>query len=343
MSASLVNLVRHTVKFHSFQKIFVGTSGYGWNVIQQPVRFASNKHFDPRGRKYRRRKGTPSYMKQLMELKTPDMDTPDKVRMHMKKFGVLSRDTFMEYVDISCTNMVFDEFLPPEGDGKSSLLSVQKGKDVWKGSLLKGKNVIDRRKLKQYDTAYDDKTFADMAQSQLIKTYTLLQDVKANEDELHQLVSNFAYPKLVFGLEFKTFRWKFVESIEPPRVVHIRTNKMMADDNLYAQVTVRCHTRQILAIYDRFGRLMYGSETLPRDVLEYVVFEKHIVNMYGEWRLHSKITPSWMPQQAPLIKTLVKPEIPDREKIQKEIDTLVSGNEVDNEDETEKQEVQATK
>lgn len=51
---------------------------------------------------------------------------------------------------------------------------------------------------------------------------------------------------------------------------------------------------QILAVYDRFGRLIQGSEILRKDVLEYIVFEKHLANEYGAWRIHGKIIPSWM-------------------------------------------------
>lgn len=50
----------------------------------------------------------------------------------------------------------------------------------------------------------------------------------------------------------------------------------------------------MLAIYDRFGRLIQGSEILRKDVLEYIVFEKHMANEYGTWRIHGKIIPSWM-------------------------------------------------
>ena len=72
-----------------------------------------------------------------------------------------------------------------------------------------------------------------------------------------------------------------------------------------------CHFDfQTLALYDRFGRLMYGSEELIKDVLEYVVFEKHISDIYGLWRVHDKIIPKWMPQREPLIKTYVKPNLP---------------------------------
>lgn len=64
---------------------------------------------------------------------------------------------------------------------------------------------------------------------------------------------------------------------------------------------------QVLAIYDRFGRLAYGSEKLAKDCLEYVVFEKHIADEYGCWRVHGKILPDWLPGQQPIIRTMRKP------------------------------------
>ena len=63
---------------------------------------------------------------------------------------------------------------------------------------------------------------------------------------------------------------------------------------------------QTLAIYDRFGRLMLGNEEQPKDVLEYLVLERHLVNPYGSWRLHGKIVPSWAPAKDPVIKVMLR-------------------------------------
>ncbi|CAG5075523.1 Similar to mRpL45: Probable 39S ribosomal protein L45 [Cotesia congregata] len=69
-----------------------------------------------------------------------------------------------------------------------------------------------------------------------------------------------------------------------------------------------------LAVYDRFGRLIHGSEIVKKDVLEYVVFEKHIANQYGTWRIHAKIIPPWMPEKEHAKRTYVlQPESPDDE------------------------------
>jgi len=75
-----------------------------------------------------------------------------------------------------------------------------------------------------------------------------------------------------------------------------------------------------LAIFDRFGRLAFGHETLPKDVLEYVVFEKHLTSPYGSWRLHDKIIPSWTaPRENALIRSYIKPKLleVDEEAIKK--------------------------
>lgn len=48
---------------------------------------------------------------------------------------------------------------------------------------------------------------------------------------------------------------------------------------------------------------MYGDPVIPKDVLEYVVFEKHIANEYGIWRIHGKVVPDWMPEREPIRRT----------------------------------------
>ncbi|NWT76239.1 RM45 protein, partial [Prunella himalayana] len=128
-----------------------------------------------------------------------------------------------------------------------------------------------------------------------------------NKQKLHSLVTERCYPDMVRGNRYKTIRWRFLESLEPPRVVHVRCESVLNRGNLYGQVTVRMHSRQILAIYDRFGRLMYGGEEVPKDVLEYVVFERYLVNPYGTWRMHGKIIPEWAPPKDPIIKTVMIP------------------------------------
>ncbi|KAM6114918.1 large ribosomal subunit protein mL45 isoform 2-T2 [Phoenicopterus ruber ruber] len=173
---------------------------------------------------------------------------------------------------LACTADIIDPYIPPEGDARLTSLS----KDGLKQKM---------EKLKQ----------------------TAASQLAFNKQKLHSLVTERCYPEMVRGNRYKTIRWSFVESLEPPRVVHVRCDSIVNRGNLYGQVTVRMHTRQILAIYDRFGRLMYGGEQVPKDVLEYVVFERYLVNPYGTWRMHGKIVPEWAPPKDPIVKTVMIP------------------------------------
>lgn len=43
----------------------------------------------------------------------------------------------------------------------------------------------------------------------------------------------------------KTVRWKFIESLQLPRTVHVRCTDVITKDNVFAQITVRFHTQQV--------------------------------------------------------------------------------------------------
>lgn len=59
-----------------------------------------------------------------------------------------------------------------------------------------------------------------------------------------------------------------------------------------------------MALYDRFGRLLYGNERIAKDVLDFIVFEKHLTDTYGKWRIHGKIKPQWELPNYELVKTM---------------------------------------
>ncbi|XP_046570350.1 probable 39S ribosomal protein L45, mitochondrial [Haliotis rubra] len=289
------------------------------------VRYPSSKHFNPKFRKLRRKK--------VMKIDLPDYGkvmkdrnmSADEKHKQMKEDKIPPPRIFQERpINISCTSAIFEPFVPPEGDGKSSFLSTEGVKQKYTEFEKKGKSFMALRKVRQFEDDFDTKDFAQQAQDILMEAQKCLEDVRGNKNRLHELVSEKGYVEMVFGLENKTFRWGFVESIEPPRVTHVRTTEVLGKDNLYAQVTVRMHTKQILAIYDRFGRLMYGSETIPKDCLEYVVFEKHIANVYGQWRVHGKIIPDWMPPREPLIKTYRVPKFEPLEELEEDTSSSTS-------------------
>lgn len=130
-----------------------------------------------------------------------------------------------------------------------------------------------------------------------------ISNKRDTEERLHDLVTEHAYGDMVKGLEQKTIVWKFIESIEAPQVIKVGHVPMLEEDNLYAQITVRFHTKQTLAVYDRFGRLVHGSPDSPRNVLENVCFERHLYDEYGMWRIHAKLPTDTYPRE-PMRRTV---------------------------------------
>ena len=48
---------------------------------------------------------------------------------------------------------------------------------------------------------------------------------------------------------------------------------------------------QILAVTDLHGRRVKGDKKKPKTVTDYVVFERHLTNPYGQWKIIGKIAP----------------------------------------------------
>ncbi|KAL0818737.1 hypothetical protein ABMA28_008068 [Loxostege sticticalis] len=274
-------------------------------VYTQASRTTTSKHWDPKFKKLRAKK----FLKVDLPNFNEDFDTMsrEKLRQKMKERGVLPPRPWMERpFYISATGGVFEPYVPPEGDGKASIVSASRAKQTVELLEKKSKSMMAIRKIKSFEEDFDSKQFAGIAQDIYIKAHESLANNDKRTLRLH--VTEKAYPEFRHNALHKTIHWKFLESLEPPRVVHARCTDVISKENIFGQVTVRFHTRQQLAVYDRFGRLIHGSEILAKDVLEYVVFEKHLSNLYGTWRVHDKLIPDWMPPKDPSKLTRVQPE-----------------------------------
>ncbi|KAJ0172061.1 hypothetical protein K1T71_012034 [Dendrolimus kikuchii] len=287
----------------------IGSFRLGPTVLcLQQTRTTINKHYNPKFKKERKGK--------VLKVELPDFNedvnklSPEKIRQKMKERGLLPPRAWMERpFYISATGGVFEPYIPPEGDGKASLVSPARAKQAVQLLEKKSKSMMAIRKIKSFDEEFDSSEFTSIAQNIYIKAHESL----ANNDKkaLRVYVTEKAYPEFRHNSHLKTIHWKFLDSLEPPRVVHARCTDVVTKENIFGQITVRFHTRQQLAVYDRFGRLIHGSEILAKDVLEYIVFEKHLSNLYGTWRIHDKIIPDWAPPKEPskLTRIEVVPEV----------------------------------
>ncbi|KAI0990083.1 hypothetical protein GJ496_001842 [Pomphorhynchus laevis] len=251
-----------------------------------------NKHYDPRFSKLRAdsviKVDLPSYTKQR---ERQSMDVAAR-REFFRKEG-LPQETSFNYmpINLSSTGELMEPYVPRKEDGKST--SIQSGIHHKLGDLMsKGYNIKHVRKIREFEESFDPDYFCTLAKESYINAYDAL--MQRDADKLHDLVTEFSYVPFVSSIENKSLEWKWVRSLQAPSIVQIRTGEMMSKKMVFAQITMRFFYKQILALYDRFGRILYGNPDLEQDALEFVVFERLLSNPYSNWRLHGKITPHWM-------------------------------------------------
>ncbi|XP_045460348.1 probable 39S ribosomal protein L45, mitochondrial [Harmonia axyridis] len=282
------------------------------NNLKETVRFSRQKHWNPKFKWLRAQKvikvDLPNFREDTESLSEEEM------KSRMKERGLLPRAPYIEVpIYISSTGGIFEPYIPPEGDGKVSPISAQGAKQKLQFLEKKSKTMMAIRKVRQFEEDFETPKFL----KQVEEIYKKMHECMAKQDleEIQQYITEKAYPEVIHNLESKTIRWRFLDNIELPYIVHARWTDVISKENIFAQITVRFHTKQCLAIYDRFGRLMHGSEILAKDVLEYIVFEKHLSNEYGKWRIHSKIIPDWLPPKEPCKNTYIKPKEPTVEEL----------------------------
>jgi len=275
--------------------------------IRTHITKAPNHHTKAKWRLFRREK--------VLDVDLPDFDKDRKLRTFtlqeqrefFKREGIPPvRNAEYKPLYIDASTEAFEAYVPPEGDGKATLMSKDRLNQFY--TSLK-KNLATRKHsstIRKHEPDFEPLLFADIAQQKYIDAHQAL--MHRDEERLIQLVTPGSFAEMSRGLRYKTLRWKWIEEIEPSYVVAIKSGEILKGMTM-AQITVRMHSKQTCAIYDRFGRLMFGNETVSKDVLEYIVFERVLTYPYSQWRVHSKIVPSWLPSTAPLLYTFEKPEI----------------------------------
>ncbi|XP_075146435.1 mitochondrial ribosomal protein L45 [Haematobia irritans] len=301
----ILSSTRHCIKF--LQHLQPGMLSPGVQALMQTqqVRHRQTKHWNPKFKKLRKLKFVKMDIPDFNE-KTSDLPK-DELKKRMKERGFVPPRPWLERpFHISSTGGIFEAYVPPEGDGKKSFISTAGAKQKFEFLEKKSKSMLAVRKIRGYEEDFDTDNFPSIAQDIYIAAHKYMAE--KDKHKLREHITERCYPEMMHNVKDKTIHWTFLKSLEPPRMVHARVTDVISKENLFAQVTVRFHTQQMLAIYDRFGRLMHGSEILAKDVLEYVVFEKHISNEYGRWRLHDKIIPDWLPpkQPAPITYQLIE-------------------------------------
>lgn len=259
----------------------------------QPVRYIA-KHWNPKFKKERARKVFKINLSP--EALSPKVSSEIDIFQQLKKQGyqAVMQEPEMSMTFLTMGNII-EPYEPPGGDGKYSNVSAKSALYNAVDVNHKRKNFMAMRRLKTYIPDFHMGSFADEAINIYIKAHEAL--AKHDYLTLSEYVTEFAFINMTEGLLNKTIVWKFLEVLETPKAVQTRVGSLLGDIDNFCQITLRLHTQQILCIYDRFGRRIQGSEILKKDVMEYVVFERHLSNRNGAWRILAKIFPkNYVPQ-----------------------------------------------
>lgn len=153
-------------------------------------------------------------------------------------------------------------------------------------------------KMRKHVSPFPKREFARSAQKQFIAVNNALQlDSKPAKRLVREHMVLIAADQLgdAFRSEKTRVHWRFVDQVEPPRIVHAAVAGGDGKEDLWVQVTVRMCTRQIIATRDRLGRHASGSTRVPKTVLDFVVFERHVIDPYSRWRICGKVEPRGEP------------------------------------------------
>lgn len=139
----------------------------------------------------------------------------------------------LKYHTFNFLGGTFEPYVPPEGDGKASLASAARAKQAVELLEKKSKSMMAIRKIKSFEEDFDSKEFCGQAQEIYIKAHESLAN---NDKDLRYYVTEKAYPEFKHNSQQKTIRWKFLESLEPPRIVHARCTDVVSKENIFGQV-----------------------------------------------------------------------------------------------------------
>ncbi|XP_062520114.1 large ribosomal subunit protein mL45-like [Corticium candelabrum] len=118
-----------------------------------------------------------------------------------------------------------------------------------------------------------------------------------NKQKLQELMTENAYQSVKKQCTDKQLVWKFVKQIVSPRIVDARIEPVLTKETLFAQITVRINARQLFGVRHRFGKLLRGDDWKERDVIDYVILERHIVEALSVWRVCGKVAPEQISTQ----------------------------------------------
>ncbi|XP_032222441.2 probable 39S ribosomal protein L45, mitochondrial isoform X2 [Nematostella vectensis] len=198
-----------------------------------------------------------------------------------------SKDNQESALVIDSVGTVVSNYVPL--DKKAFILTPTGIKQRWNAFKMSLWTVYSLAFVRRYCKPFKLREFAKDAQNLFIQVNKALED--KNKRKLEELATGSVYHALrkEFFPPSKQLHWRYVKELERPRVVHARVIPVDSKENLFAQVTVKMNSEQVMAVKDQHGRHIKGSGKTVKKVTDYVVFERHLPNEFGRWRVAGKV------------------------------------------------------
>lgn len=182
--------------------------------------------------------------------------------------------------------MIFSDYLPVRRFFILTPAGLKERWNAFKNGLWTIYSLVHVRK---HCKPFKLKEFAKEAQDIYIDVNKAL--ISKDKHKLQDLATSSVYLSLrnEYFSPDKNLHWRYISTVTRPKVVHVRANPVETKDNVFSQITVRIHSKQVMAVKDKHGRHLKGSDKEVREVVDYVVFERHLSNKHGKWRVCGKL------------------------------------------------------
>uniref|UniRef100_A0A1B6D8W5 Large ribosomal subunit protein mL45 n=1 Tax=Clastoptera arizonana TaxID=38151 RepID=A0A1B6D8W5_9HEMI len=193
----------------------------------------TSKHWNPKFKKLRSQK--------VIKVNLPDFEqinkkqyelSTEEVRSKMKENGLFPRRPWIERpLYFSCTGDVFEPYVPPEGDGKVSVISTAGAKQALQFIEKKSKSMLAVRKIRKFEDEFEVDIFLKEAIDIYEKAHEAI--TTKDEDNILKYSTERAYPEILHNIQNKTIKWKMIKEVERPRLVHARSTDVISKDNVF--------------------------------------------------------------------------------------------------------------
>lgn len=212
------------------------------------------------------------------------------------------RDKMVEFpVNRTSSGTIFATYTPLEKFAKAPFYTRARLRQRWtafkEGLTTIYSGALIRMRLRKVDP-FRPIELARKAQEMFINVNRAIQE--KDKAALRELTTEDALEGLRKEFRAKNFKWEIVEELERPRIVSARAAPYDGKD-LIAQIVLRMHTKQIMALYGSNGNVFRGHPTAPKTVIDYVVLERPLELPASKipWRIAGKLPPQlpWKQEQ----------------------------------------------